>query len=97
MCAQCDLSLLVPTDLIVLGTGSRVRRIDQAVIDYLLRKGINVEIQDTVSGCLPPSPLGYCAALLSPPQPHACATFNYLLDEARPAGAALIPPEYIPP
>lgn len=29
--------------------------------------------------------------------PNACATFNFLLDEGRPAGAALIPPDYISP
>ena len=36
-------------DLIVLGTGARVKRIDSAVIDYLKRKGLTLEIQDTVS------------------------------------------------
>ncbi|CAI8044201.1 NADH dehydrogenase [ubiquinone] 1 alpha subcomplex assembly factor 3 [Geodia barretti] len=63
-------------DVVVLGTGSKVERVDPAIRSYLQRKGISLEIQDT---------------------PNACATFNFLLDEGRLAGAALIPPDYVPP
>ena len=42
--------LVVPKlDLVVLGTGTRVQRIDPAIPDYLKKKGLNLEIQDTVS------------------------------------------------
>lgn len=63
-------------ELVVLGTGSKVERVDPAISQFLKRKGISLEVQDT---------------------PNACATFNFLLDEGRPAGAALIPPPHIPP
>lgn len=63
-------------DLVVLGTGSKVQRVNLELLQNLKKKGINLEIQDT---------------------PNACATFNFLLSEGRPAGAALIPPEHIPP
>ena len=108
----------------VLGTGSRVQRVPPAVSELLKRKGINLEIQDTVRDTvsfpdrrghsLIPRPerlgTGLEATLVSvweasmhqlrfslSFQPNACATFNFLLEEGRPAGAALIPPEYIPP
>lgn len=63
-------------ELVVLGTGSSVERINPEITKFLKRKGISIEIQDT---------------------PNACATFNFMLDEGRPAGAALIPPRHIPP
>ena len=36
-------------DLIVVGTGMKVERINQSITDYLRKKGITLEIQDTVS------------------------------------------------
>lgn len=39
-------------ELVVLGTGSKVERVSPEVIQYLKKKGISLEIQDTVS----PSP-----------------------------------------
>eukprot|EP00731_Ephydatia_muelleri_P003794 Em0001g3794a len=62
-------------DLVVLGTGSKVRRVPPEIYAYLKKFKINLEVQDT---------------------PNACATFNFLLDEGRPVGAALIPPELVP-
>ena len=41
------------SDLLVLGTGSKVERVDPAVMSYLQRKGISVEVQDTVSATSP--------------------------------------------
>ena len=35
-------------DVVVLGTGSKVERVDPAIRSYLQRKGISLEIQDTV-------------------------------------------------
>lgn len=35
-------------EVIVLGTGTRVRQIAPAVTNYLKKKGLNLEIQDTV-------------------------------------------------
>lgn len=35
-------------DLIVLGTGTRVEQLDSAILKALKRKGLNLEIQDTV-------------------------------------------------
>ena len=37
-------------DLVVIGTGSRIQRLDSAVAQYLKRKGISLEVQDTVRG-----------------------------------------------
>jgi uncharacterized protein len=34
--------------VVVLGTGSKVERVDPAIRSYLQRKGISLEIQDTV-------------------------------------------------
>ena len=62
-------------DLVVLGTGSKVRRASPEIYAYLKKFKINLEVQDT---------------------PNACATFNFLLDEGRTVGAALIPPEVVP-
>ncbi|XP_064400372.1 NADH dehydrogenase [ubiquinone] 1 alpha subcomplex assembly factor 3-like isoform X2 [Halichondria panicea] len=61
-------------DIVVLGTGSKVQRVNLELLYGLKKKGLNIEVQDT---------------------PNACATFNFLLSEGRPAGAALIPPEHI--
>ena len=38
-------------DLVVLGTGSKVERVDPEIRSYLQRKGISLEIQDTVISC----------------------------------------------
>ena len=110
-CQCCWLTFDLLPDLLVLGTGTHVQRIPADITALLQRRGIALEVQDTVrtpetvtiatslpSGPHPPlSPL----SLLSLPspsfQPNACATFNFLLGEGRPAGAALIPPNYIPP
>ena len=91
-------------DVLVLGMGTKVKKVDPAILSYLHRKGISVEIQDTVRRDWS---LVRCTAryvtlivyvfLSLPSQPNACATFNFLLDEGRPAGAALIPPDYVPP
>ena len=35
-------------DLIILGTGTRVEQLDPAISEALKRKGLNLEIQDTV-------------------------------------------------
>ena len=35
-------------DLIVVGTGTRVERLDPALFQALKKKGLNVEVQDTV-------------------------------------------------
>ena len=43
---ECDFLCI---DLLVLGTGSKVKRVDPAITSYLQRKGISLEIQDTVS------------------------------------------------
>lgn len=37
------------SDLLVLGTGSKVKKINPIITSYLHRKGISLEIQDTVS------------------------------------------------
>ena len=39
-------------DLIVVGTGVKVERINQSITDYLRKKGVTLEIQDTVSTTL---------------------------------------------
>lgn len=61
-------------DILVIGTGDRVVRLDKSVHEAVRRKGIALEIQDT---------------------PNACATYNFLLDEGRITGAALIPPSHL--
>ena len=35
-------------DVLVLGMGTKVKKVDPAILSYLHRKGISVEIQDTV-------------------------------------------------
>lgn len=61
-------------DILVIGTGDRVVRLDKAVHEAMRKKGIALEIQDTA---------------------NACATYNFLLDEGRITGAALIPPSHL--
>lgn len=46
---KCE-EILFSVDLVVLGTGAKVERVDPAIRSYLQRKGISLEIQDTVSG-----------------------------------------------
>ena len=84
-------------DLIVLGTGTRVEQLDPDILKALKRKGLNLEIQDTVE--YTDNNLWHIilACELSFTQPNACATFNFLLSEGRPVGAALVPPHHIPP
>lgn len=41
--------LVFSAEILVLGTGARVERIDPSVLALLKRKGIAVEVQDTVS------------------------------------------------
>ncbi len=41
--------ILCGAELLVLGTGSRVEQVDLSIIQYLKRKGISLEVQDTVS------------------------------------------------
>lgn len=81
-------------ELVVLGTGSSVERINPEITKFLKRKGISIEIQDTVG---PLHIIGNILLYSYLIQPNACATFNFMLDEGRPAGAALIPPRHIPP
>ncbi|KAG7477826.1 hypothetical protein MATL_G00073780 [Megalops atlanticus] len=38
-------------EILVLGTGGRVERIDGKVIDFMRKKGIAVEVQDTPNAC----------------------------------------------
>ena len=83
-------------DLIVVGTGTRVERLDPELFQALKKKGLNVEVQDTVCSVhyLILDLMIFFSCIV---QPNACATFNFLLSEGRPAGAALIPPKHIPP
>ena len=51
---ECTVStiLFLCPDLVVLGTGAKTQRIDQRILNHLQRKGISVEIQDTVCVCV---------------------------------------------
>ena len=80
----------ISIELVVLGTGVKIKHVSRDVREFLRGKGIALEIQDTVSLILL-IPLHYNAPH---PQHNACGTFHCLMDEGRMAGAALIPPEY---
>ncbi|KAG9483459.1 hypothetical protein GDO78_009398, partial [Eleutherodactylus coqui] len=44
--------LLVPKiEILVLGTGSRVERLDPAITRFMREKGVAVEVQDTPNAC----------------------------------------------
>ena len=43
-----SMSVCLLADVLVLGTGTKVKKVDPAILSYLHRKGISVEIQDTV-------------------------------------------------
>ncbi|XP_028394842.1 NADH dehydrogenase [ubiquinone] 1 alpha subcomplex assembly factor 3-like [Dendronephthya gigantea] len=60
-----------PIDIIVIGTGDKVVKLDKEIHRELRKKRIALEVQDTA---------------------NACATYNFLLEEGRVTGAALIPP-----
>ncbi|XP_043834416.1 NADH dehydrogenase [ubiquinone] 1 alpha subcomplex assembly factor 3 [Dromiciops gliroides] len=58
-------------EIVVVGTGDRMEKLQPEILKAMRKRGIAVEVQDT---------------------PNACATFNFLCNEGRVAGAALIPP-----
>ncbi|XP_010976907.2 NADH dehydrogenase [ubiquinone] 1 alpha subcomplex assembly factor 3 isoform X1 [Camelus dromedarius] len=84
-------------EIVVVGTGDRTERLQSEVLRAMRRRGIAVEVQDTVRpglGNAEESP-GLALAQLMLAfflQPNACATFNFLCHEGRVTGAALIPP-----
>lgn len=45
----CVYKVLAIAELVVLGTGSRVERVNPEIRQFLRKKGISLEVQDTVS------------------------------------------------
>ena len=95
-------------EIVVVGTGDKSSCLDPEIQSYLRKHYISLEVQDTVS-CFPlkfsaPNVLSLktcssCSQCLLFPyfvlQANAAATFNFLLEERRLVGAALIPPKSI--
>lgn len=87
-------------EILVLGTGARLERINPSVLALLKKKGIAVEVQDTVKffrvveNNFLQDRKSFATELNFPQfvQPNACATFNFLTAERRVAAAGLIPP-----
>ncbi|XP_023582537.1 NADH dehydrogenase [ubiquinone] 1 alpha subcomplex assembly factor 3 isoform X1 [Trichechus manatus latirostris] len=84
-------------EIVVVGTGDRMERLQPEVLRAMRQRGIAVEVQDTVrsrtwESCQEPRPRQSQADTCLLLQPNACATFNFLCHEGRVTGAALIPP-----
>lgn len=89
-------------EIVVVGTGDKSSRLDPKIQSYLRKHYISLEVQDTVSGFhlmyCPLKTFSSCSQCLLCPfvlQANAAATFNFLLEERRLVGAALIPPKSI--